>query len=242
MKYKALLIPMLHNPFVFMLLLIFTAPLYAEVYKCDDEGTIHFSTTPCDNHEINLELDIELLVDDIDQEETFIVPSYPGWKKGWKKTKDLKLERFSEVVYEPMMINDDNKYDRINQQKLTNLPQSMSVQRFAISVEDIIESICASASIYPAKTSQATSDKVFYGQYACSFRRDTKQGELGYYKITRGENSIYMIAIKWGVESFTIEQDKPISIIDNKHNKQKINTAKRYLEDKVKLCVAGNCL
>jgi len=233
---------MLHNPLIFVFLFIFTAPLYAEVYKCDDEGAVRYSTTPCNKQVLDLELGEDDFEPEYNQEEQFITPVYPGWKNGWKKSKDLKLERFFEVVYEPVRPTISEKSTRINHQKLTNLPQSMSVERFAISVEDIIESICASAIIYQPKTAKKLSDKVFYGQYACSFRRDTKQGELGYYKIIRGENSIYMLAIKWGVEPFTIEVDKPLMIFDNHPLKKKISTAQKYLHNKVKLCTAGTCL
>ncbi|MCP5079831.1 MAG: hypothetical protein GY951_17490 [Psychromonas sp.] len=233
---------MYHNSLIFVFLFIFTAPIYAEVYKCDDEGAIRYSTIPCNKQAINLELGEDEFDYGYEQEEQFITPAYPGWKNGWKKTKDLKLERFFEVVYEPARPTDSEKSMRINHQKLTNLPQSMSVQRFAISVEDIIESICASAIIYQPKSVKPLSDKVFYGQYACSFKRDTKQGELGYYKILRGENSIYMLAIKWSVEPFTIELDKPLTIIEDKQQKAKIFTAKKYLQNKVKLCTAGTCL
>lgn len=223
---------------------MFTAPLSAEVYKCNDEEVVHYSTIPCDNQVIDLDLtlDDEPIEQAISQEELFITPVYSGWPNGWKKTKNLKLARFFEVVYEPIRPTAATKRSHINRQKLTNLPQSMSVDRFAISVEDIIESICASAIIYQPEINKNLPETIFYGQYACSYRRDTKQGELGYYKIMRGENSIYMIAIKWQVERFKIEENKPLLILEDKQQKKKIRIAKKYLQNEVKLCRAGSCL
>jgi hypothetical protein len=233
---------MFYNPFIYIFLFIFTAPLYAEVYKCDDKGTIHYSTTPCNNSLIDLELGDESIADELVQEELFFAPTYPAWVHGWNKTKDLKLERFFEIEYEPNKPNEADKLTHINKQKLTNLPQSMSVQRFAVSVEDIIESICKNAIIYQPSSPSWLPEKVFYGQYACSYRRDTKQGELGYYKIMRGENSIYMMAIIWGVTPFTITEGEPLAILEDKLQKQKISVAKKYLQEDVKLCKAGICL
>lgn len=233
---------MLPTRSVFLFLLISTTPLDAEVYKCDDEGETRYSTTPCNHQIINLELEDETFDYEVSQDEVFIVPSYPSWLAGWEKTKDLQLERFFEVEYEPILVTKENKLTTVNQQKLTNLPQSMSVQRFAISVEDIIESICVKAIIYPVKSSIQLSDKVFYGHYACSFRRDTKLGEIGHYKIMRGKNSIYMIAIKWGVEPFIIESGQALIVIETEENKRKRAQAESYLNNDVKLCQAGNCL
>lgn len=227
---------------IITLLLIFTAPLYAEVYKCIDEGTVRYSTTPCDNQLIDLALNESPVEEDINQEELFITPVYSGWPHGWQKSKDLKLERFFEVIYLPKRPDDNNKQSHINQQKLTNLPQSMTVERFAISVEDIIESICASAIISQPKMSKSSPSTVFYGKYACSFRRDTKQGELGYYKIMRGENSIYMIAIKWAVAPFKIDSESSPELIFNAVKAKEINAAEQYLQNKVKLCRAGKCI
>ncbi|PKF60601.1 hypothetical protein CW745_13805 [Psychromonas sp. psych-6C06] len=226
---------------VFILILIFTAPVYAEVYKCDEDGVVRYSTTPCSSQVINLDLDDTDIEPEVSEEERFITPRYTGWKNGWQKTKDLKLERFFEIEYEPISPSASEMHSSINQQKLTNLPQSMSVQRFAISVEDIIESICANALIYQPKLAKKLPDTVFYGQYACSYKRDTKRGELGYYKIMRGENSIYMIAIKWSVDSFEIEEGKVPDVIQETQQKDKINIAQRYLKNKVKLCRAGRC-
>jgi hypothetical protein len=115
----------------------------------------------------------------------------------------------------------------------------MSSQRFAVSVEDIIQSICKTSVHYPVNTAQ--SDAVFYGHYACSYRRDTKQGEIGYYKIMRGENSLYMLASKWEVDAFVIGQNQFVPIVESKENEEKILTAQRYLQNEVKLCQSGDC-
>ena len=230
---------MLFKRFVYIFLFVFTAPLHAEVYKCDDGGTISFSTKPCVNLQIDLELDIESGL--VPQEERFFLPTYPGWPSGWKIAKDLKLERFIEIEYEPNNKDEASKLACINQQQLTDLPKSMSAQQFALSVEDIIESICENAMIYKSNNLSAT-DNVFYGHYACSYKRNTKQGELGYYKIIRGAKSIYMTTIKWGVTPFNITEGKPLDIIKDKTQTQKINIAKKYLRKDVKLCKGETCL
>lgn len=232
---------MLRNLFVIVLFFLFTAPVHAEVYKCNEEGATRYSTTPCDNQLIDLELGEDSYQDENIMEEQFFVSLYPGWKNGWVKSKDLKLERFFEVVYEPLQPTELQKLTRINQQKLTNLPQSMSVQRFALSVEDIIESICARAIIYPQKITSVLPDNVYYGQYACSYRRDTKQGEVGFYKIIRGENSIYMVAVTWGLDTFNLDNGDPLAMSSSAQMTKQISLAKSYLKDKVKLCHAGNC-
>lgn len=223
-------------------LLITALPLFAEVYKCDIEGSAYYTSTPCEYQVLNLEIAGKPFEDEFLEQERFITPSYPGWSNGWKKTRNMKLERFFEVIYEPIQVNESNKDTIISQQTLTNLPHSMSVQRFAVSVEDIIESICENTIIYSDNPSEQLSDNVFYGYYACPLRRDTKQGELGFYKIMRGENSIYMIAIKWNVDSFSKSNKQPLEIIDKKENKRKISIAKKYLRDDVKLCKAGYCI
>lgn len=227
---------------IFTLLLIITAPLYAEVYKCVDDGNVRYSTTPCDSQLIDLAIDDEMIEEELDQEERFVTPVYSGWPQGWKKSKDLKLERFFEVIYEPTVSDQNNKDTHINHQRLTNLPQSMTVERFAISVEDIIESICANAVITQPKMAYEVPENIFYGKYACSLRRDTKKGELGYYKIIRGESSIYMIAIKWAVEAFEIESGASSIPLFNKISKKERNTAEQYLQKKVKLCHEGKCI
>jgi hypothetical protein len=145
------------------------------------------------------------------------------------------------VIYKPIEASEADKYTAIIQQKLTSLPHSLSIQRFAISVEDVIESICENTTFYSRNSPKQFSDKVFYGHYACSFRRDTRQGKLGFYKIMRGENSIYMVAIKWLVDPFSKNNKQPIEVIETKENKRKIIIAKKYLRDDVKLCRSGNC-
>jgi len=230
------------NSFIFILLLIFTASASAEVYKCDEGGAVRFSNTPCQVQELSLEVNNNLIKKKNAEEEHFFAPIYPDWTSGWKKAKELQLERFFEIVYEPIQPTKLQKFTRINQQKLTNLPHSMSAQRFAISVEDIIESICTNAVIYQPELPDKLSRNVFYGQYICSFRRDKKQGELGYFKIMRGENSIYMVTVKWNVEPFSIEEGKPLAITETALHKQKIISARSYLMGKVKLCRKNACL
>tara|TARA_R110001583_G_scaffold11285_2_gene51331 strand:- start:1136 stop:1816 length:681 start_codon:yes stop_codon:yes gene_type:complete len=222
-----------------ILVFIFSAPLYAEIYQCDVEGVAHFSTTPCDSQVFDLELGETSIDEELHQQEMFIIPSYPSWKNGWEKTKNIKLSRFYEMEYKPLKPDASVKNMLIDQQKLTDLPESMSAQRFAISVKDIVESICKSSIHYPVDS--AESDNVFYGHYACSYRRDTKKGEIGYYKIMRGENNLYMLAIKWEVESFDIGKNQFVPLMESDDNIKKISMAQKYLQNDVKLCQSGNC-
>jgi hypothetical protein len=224
----------------FIFLFIFIAPLSAEVYQCDEDGITHFSNSPCDSQVFDLEVENSSVDEELYQQEQFVIPSYPGWKHGWQKTTDVKLSRFSEIVYKPLQPTTSTKNMVITQQKMTDLPESMTAQRFAVSVQDIVESICKSSIHYPVNTGQ--SDKVFYGHYACTQRRDTKKGELGYYKIMRGENSLYMIAIKWEVDTFIIGRNQFVPALESGDNEQKLLTAKRYLQNDVKLCQLGDCL
>ncbi|WP_413699178.1 DUF4124 domain-containing protein [Psychromonas sp. KJ10-10] len=222
-----------------MLLFVFTAPLYAEVYQCDIEGVAHFSNTPCDNPFDDLELGDVSIDEELYQQEQFVIPDYPGWKNGWEKTKNIKLSRFSEIEYKPLRPSSITKNMLIAQQKLTDLPESMTAQRFAISVQDIIQSICVNSVHFPVNAEE--NDAIFYGHYACTLRRDTKQGEMGYYKIMRGENSLYMLAIKWQVASFSIGKNQFIPILETDENENKVLTAREYLHNDVKLCRAGEC-
>lgn len=232
---------MFNHLFTFIACSLISASLYAQVYKCEDHSGVRFSSIPCINESIELVDSEQLLSQYTTQEERFITPVYPGWEMGWKKIKDLKLARFSEVVYEPKHLLLSEKYAHINKQKLTNLPQSMTVQRFVASVEDIIESNCVNTVFIKPKITKDGSGKVFYGDYACSSRRDTQQGEIGTFKVTRGENSIYMMTIKWPLPPFEIQQDKKIPIMDDTQQ-ERVNFAKQYLLKQVKLCTAGNCL
>jgi len=227
--------------FAFILLFISTAQVDAEVYKCMNGENVSFSSLPCHNQQINLELDDNAVQSESRDQERFITPIYSNWKNGWKKTKDIKLARFSEVIYEARNASQAQQATRINLQKLNNLPQSMTVQRFAISVEDIIDSICVSTRLYQPKVQQVTSN-VLYGQYACSLRRDTQQGEFGYYKIMRGENSMYMVAVKWAVAPFNIEQGKPLAAMKREPYQSNMLLAQRYLQNEVRLCHAQHCI
>jgi len=234
---------MFNKLLIFILLSLFTAFSSAEVYQCQSEGVTTYSSQPCTTQFIDLELD-DRVIGSTGDSERFIAPIYPSWKKGWKKTKEIHLERFSEIIYEPLQAPVSEKNSKINLQQLIDLPDSMSAQRFAISVADIIESICVNSVIESPKIG-VPSDKLFYGQYACSLRRDTQQGELGVYKIIRGENSIYMVAIKWGVDAFEFEVDKPITLFEGLQisdiESKKIAQAKRYLQNAVKLCRSEHC-
>jgi len=227
--------------FTFIACALISTPIYAQVYKCEDDSGVRFSSIPCINESIELDESEQLFAQYANQEERFITPIYPGWEMGWKKIKDLKLERFSEVVYEPKRLLLSEKYAYINKQKLTNLPQSMTVQRFVTSVKDIIESSCVNTLFIKPKIAKIHSAEVFYGEYACSSRRDTQEGEIGTFKVMRGENSIYMMTIKWPVTVFDIEEGKNLSIMDEAQQKR-VNIAQQYLLKQVKLCTAGNCL
>jgi len=227
-----------------ILLSLFTAPTFAEIYQCIDKGVTTYSTQPCADQFIDLELDDRVIEPASAQQERFITPVYPSWKSGWKKNKEIQLERFHEITYAPVAATESQKNSSINLQQLTNLPHSMNAQRFATSVADIIESICVNTVIEEINIG-SSSDNLFYGQYACSLRRDTQRGEFGIYKIIRGENSIYMVAIKWSVDSFEIEDSKSIALFDGQlsgdSQREKIAEAKRYLKNAVKLCRTERC-
>ena len=232
---------MLIKLFSFSVLLIYILPIHAKVYKCDDEGVPSYSSQPCENRLINLEIEEQLSEKYFSREEQFIAPEYPGWKEGWKKTKDFKLARFSEVVYEPLNATELNKSMRINKQKLTDIPQSLDITRFSKSVDDILQSLCSKTLFIHSKIDEKNINQVLYGQYACSFRRDTQQGELGHYKIMRGENSIYMMTVKWDIEPFDIEQKESFELIKSQQQ-TKFKTAQDYLQKDVRLCRDGKCL
>lgn len=223
----------------FMLLFLFPASLSAEIYQCNIEGVAHFSNTPCDSPVYDFELGDGSIDEGLFQQEQLIIPDYPGWKNGWEKTKNIKLNRFSEIEYKPLRPSPIAKNMLIDQQKLTDLPESMTAQRFAISVQDIVQSVCVNSVHFPVNSD--SHESVFYGHYACSLRRDTKQGEIGYYKIMRGENSLYMLAVKWQVASFSIGKNSFIALLETQENENKIVTAQEYLHNDVKLCRAGEC-
>lgn len=226
---------------VFSLLSTATTFAYSEVYKCDYGNESHYSAAPCDDKYINLDLD-DFNTLEVSLEEKFVVPVYPSWTNGWRRIKMISLERFSEETFIPLNITKLNKLTQIDKQILTDLPQSMSLQRFASSTEDIINSICTDARFYPSSIRNNKPADILYAQYACSMRRDTQKGELGYYKIMRGESSIYMVSVKWTVEPFIIEKDNKIKITDDNSYTSKINSAQKYLQHEVKLCNVGSCL
>lgn len=225
----------------FILSIFVVFPLNAKVYKCEDQNGVSFSSIPCDTSFIEFDLSDELVEQSFNQEEQFVVPTYPEWKSGWHKVKDLQLARFSEIVYEDKNSSSSENYTQVNTQKLTNLPQSMSVKRFAASVKDIIESSCVDTVFSEYKIDDNYSTKVFYGEYACSSRRDTQRGEVGRFKIMRGESSLYMVTVKWYLDPFDIQQIKLIANT-NEVQLKKMNVAQQYLLTQVKLCWAGNCL
>ncbi len=232
---------MLKTAPIFMSFLLFTAPVFAEVYKCMDGNSMSFSNVPCDDQQTTVIIDNGIADQTVFEYEKFVVPVYPGWKKGWQKTKNLSLERFSEIEYTPVKPPAGEIHAFINQQKLTNLPKSMTVHRFSVSVEDIIESICENAVIHRPDINDQVSDHIYYGQYACSLRRDTQQGELGYYKIMRGSTSIYMLAVKWSVKPFVIEEGKEPPIFKDKEIRKRVTRAEKYLRYDVKLCTGESC-
>nr|WP_245542673.1 DUF4124 domain-containing protein [Psychromonas ossibalaenae] len=224
-----------------MSFLLFTTPVFSEVYKCVDGNSMSFSNVPCDDQQ-KAKIIVNGVADQtMPAQEKFVVPVYPGWKKGWKKTKNLSLERFSEMEYTPFKPSAGEIHASINKQKLTNLPKSMTVHRFSVSVEDIIESICENAVIHRPDINDQASELVYYGQYACSLRRDTQQGELGYYKIMRGSSSIYMLAVKWSVKPFVIEAGKELPILKDKEIRKRVTRAEKYLRYDVKLCRGDSC-
>jgi len=213
----------------------------ATVYRCEKGETVSFSSQPCENILVNTKQIDHSSEHYYSPTEQFIAPIYLQWKKGWTKSKNVKFERFSEVEFEPVEKTVLNKSMRINLQKLTELPQSMTVSRFSASVEDILESLCSNTLFLHTKIAEKNIDDVFYGQYACSYRRDTQQGELGHYKIIRGENSIYMVTIKWDIEAFDIKQEASFKRIKSQQQ-VKFNNAQHYLQNEVKLCKDGGCL
>ena len=231
---------MLKSLILYFILFLFSTASMAEIYKCNDGASTRFSTQPCAS-------DMQLFVPEIDEKkkervikERFVVPVYSAWKGGWKKVKETKLDHFFEVEYVPVKSKNGDITVFINQQTLTALPDFVSVEHFAVSVSDIIESICEQAIINPLGLSQQVNDKVFYGKYSCAQRRDTEKGELGLYKIMRGEKSVYMLMIKWSVPVFTVVNDKT-DILENREMQKRLRQAERYLKNEIKLCKGERC-
>jgi len=222
------------------ILSLFSTASMAEIYKCKNGASTRFSTQPCVS-------DMPRFIPEIDEKkkervikERFVVPVYSAWTGGWKKVKETKLEHFFEIEYVPVKSKDGEINSFINQQTLTELPDFISVEHFAASVSDIIESICEQAVINPFDPNQQINEKVFYGRYSCTLRRDTKKGELGSYKIMRGEKSVYMLMIKWSVPIFTIVNDQ-IALLQNKEMQIRLQQAENYLKNEIKLCKGERC-
>ena len=225
---------------VFIFLSLFTVVTLAEVYKCADGDSVRFSTEACDSEFFDLALAEQTPHEELTQEE-FIVPVYPGWKGGWKKIKEIKLEQFFEIEYIPNYPQQSDIKAFINQQTLSNIPQSMTIHHFALSIAGIIDSICEKVLFSDSEVNKQTLNSVYYGQYICSLRRDSKKGELGLYKIIRGEKSVYMLIMKWSVAPFIMEPGKEPAILKNREMKNSLNRAKKYLQQDVKLCKGTMC-
>ena len=216
-----------------ILLLSLIEPATAKVYQCVTDGSISFSSIPCDDQSSVLSAEQKT---QSGIPEKFIMPEYPQWQKGWKQTVDFKLTSFSESEYVPIQRQDKTLPAIVSQQKLSNVAPSFSIEDMAVSVKDTIKSLCKDTQLSSAGIHNPSPNKVFYGQYSCSVRRDTQQGELGVYKIMRGENSVYVASVKWELTPFTIYPGKSPQIMENKEFKNRVEAAKEYLMEDVRLC------
>lgn len=82
-------------------------------------------------------------------------------------------------------------------------------------------------------------ERVFYGQYSCALRRDTKKGQLGLYKIMRGEKSVYMLMIKWNIPVFDINNSA--FVLQQSEIKKRQQQAEEYLKNEIKVCNSETC-
>jgi hypothetical protein len=73
---------MLQKQLIVIFLLILATPLFAEMYKCDVKDTTYYSSTPCDNQALNLEIGEQSIEDELLELEKLILPNYPGWSNG----------------------------------------------------------------------------------------------------------------------------------------------------------------
>ncbi|WP_372880425.1 DUF4124 domain-containing protein [Psychromonas sp.] len=216
-----------------ILLLLLTKPAMAKVYQCVTDGSVTFSSIPCDDQSSVLSAGQQAEPGVI---EKFTMPEYPDWQRGWRQTVDFKLSSFAEAEYVPVRLQGKARPALVSQQKLSNVAPSFSVQDMAVSVKDTIESLCKESRLDSADIHNPSPNNVFYGQYSCSARRDTQNGELGVYKIMRGENSIYVVSVKWELTPFTLYPGKKPQVLENKELKNRLQTAKNYLMEDVRLC------
>ncbi|MGB5445364.1 MAG: hypothetical protein WBM99_07630 [Psychromonas sp.] len=217
----------------FIFLLLLTMPAMAKVYQCATEGGVTFSTIPCDDQS-SVSNAGETTSTGVTEKLT--MPEYPDWPAGWRQTVDFKLRNFSELEYTPIQDLAKELPAIVNQQKLSNVANSFSVEDMAISVKDTIQSLCENIQLGSANIHTSNPNKVFYGQYSCSARRDTGNGELGVYKIMRGENSVYVVTVKWGLAPFTIYPGRDPQLFENTELKNRFQAAKKYLMEDVRLC------
>jgi len=223
----------------FSALLLITSPVTkAKIYQCDDGKSVTFSSIPCDNQAIiNTEND---LFEDVIEEE-FILPVYREWGKQWQQTINFKLSSFSESEYIPTSTQRNGIQPYINLQTSTNLPATITVQHFAISFEDTINSICETVVLDTPQILNKSPKSIFYGRYLCSKKRDTQRGELGIYKIVQGDKGVYLVTVKWSVDPFPINNGQNLAILDNNFLQQQFQRAKQYLQHDAKLCKGDRC-
>jgi hypothetical protein len=231
---------MLRIFFFFSLLLTFTPLTHAKIYTCDDGNTVTFSSIPCDNQAIVTIAQTHELFEEVLDEE-FILPVYSEWGKEWQQTVNYKLTSFSESEYIPTSAQKNGIQPSINLQTRTNLPASITIQNFASSFEDTINSICERVVLDTPQISNKMSNSIFYGRYVCSKRRDTQRGELGIYKIIQGDKGVYLVTVKWSMDPLSISYGQKLAILDNKYIQQQFQYAKKYLQHDAKLCKGSIC-
>lgn len=224
--------------FSFIPLLLLTAPAMAKVYQCVTEDSVQFSSIPCDDQSAGFPVAQKT---DTGVIEKFILPVYPDWYKGWQQTAIFQLSSYSEIEYVPIQPHAKEIPALVNQQQLNHVASSFTVQDMAVSIKDTIESLCKNTQLQNVNIENHNPGKVFYGQYSCSARRDTQHGELGVYKIMRGENSVYVAAVKWDVAPFTIYPGQNPQPLENKRLTNRLQTAKKYLQQDVRLCKGNIC-
>ena len=226
--------------FFFALLLIISPVTKAKIYQCDDGKSVTFSSIPCDNQDIFNTANENDLFEDVVEEE-FILPVYPEWGKQWQQTINFKLSSYSESEYIPTALEKNGIQSYINLQTSTNLPATITVQHFATSYEDTINSICETVVLDAPQIFNKVPKSIFYGRYLCSKKRDTQRGELGIYKIVQGDKGVYLVTVKWSVEPFFINNGQNLAILDNKFLQQQFQQAKKYLQHDAKLCKGERC-
>lgn len=224
------------------LLLLFVTSASAHIYKCADEHSASFGYIPCAQEIGFVHSDHPPKLSALLKREYLTVPIFPDWKAhGWVKRKEIQLEHFSETVYQPNMDMMETLKPHLNIQHLNNIPNDLNSHRFAVSIADIIQTVCADSHLsQPTLINLDKRDDAFYGQYMCSLRRDTQQGEFGSYKIMRAEKGIYLVALKWPVAPFYIDAKQPILM--SPANLQKLADSVHYLQHQVKLCRGKICL